>query len=189
MEPQRETMTDSLAAIIQIIHLGYQSGTLTVERGEGNQRQEGMIVFANGRVIEARVGQYSGLAAFNFLNTWQTCRFSFVSGTQPPPQALSPGRNEAQSNSFRSASKPLEYNEQSSGNYNYVPTLLPARLPAGEAALQRPETFHMPRTHRRLLLLVNGQRNISELARILARPPEETQALLNDLERAGLIRQ
>jgi DNA-binding IclR family transcriptional regulator len=47
----------------------------------------------------------------------------------------------------------------------------------------------MPRTHRRLLLLVNGQRNISELTRILARPPEETQALLNDLERAGLIRQ
>ncbi|HEY4385795.1 MAG TPA: DUF4388 domain-containing protein [Ktedonobacteraceae bacterium] len=188
MEPQRETMTDSLAAIIQIIHLGYQSGTLTVERGEGNMLQEGMIVFANGRVVEARAGQYSGLAAFNFLNTWQTCRFSFVSGTQTGPQALSPGRNEV-SNSFRSASKPLEHNDQSSGYYNHVPALLPARLPAGEAALQRPETFHMPRTHRRLLLLVNGQRNISELTRILARPPEETQALLNDLERAGLIRQ
>lgn len=189
MDPQRETMTDSLAAIIQVIHLGYQSGTLTVERGEGNTVQVGYIVFANGRVVEARAGQYTGLAAFNFLNTWQSCRFSFASGSQTAPHALSPGHNELPTSNSRTASQPLEYYEpHSSGNYN-LPTLLPTRLPAGEAALQHPEAFQMPRTHRRLLLLVNGQRNTGELARLLLRSPEETQSLLLDLERAGLIQQ
>jgi Domain of unknown function (DUF4388) len=187
MDPQRETMTDSLAAIIQVIHLGYQSGTLTVERGEGNTVQVGYIVFANGRVVDARAGQYTGLAAFNFLNTWQSCRFSFANTSQTSPHALSPGRNELPTS--RSASQPLEYYEQhSSGNYN-LPVLLPARLPTGEAALQNPEAFQIPRTHRRLLLLVNGQRSLGELARLLGRTPDETQNLLADLERAGFIQQ
>ncbi len=192
MESPRETMTDSLAAIIQIIHLGYQSGTLTVERGEGRTLEEGIIVFASGRVVEARLGQYRGMAAFNVLNSWQACRFSFVNGTQVTPQQgftpLPPGRGKAPT---QQTTSPLQSNTQSGNIYKQAlsPAILPVRLPSGEAALQHPETMQIPRTHRRLLLLINGQRNVSELARLLVRSPEETQVLLHDLEFAGLIQQ
>jgi predicted transcriptional regulator len=40
-----------------------------------------------------------------------------------------------------------------------------------------------------LLLLVNGQRSTNELARLMGRSLAEVETLLNDLERAGLIRQ
>src|SRR6266576_3858290 len=79
MQPQREAITDSLADVIHIIHLGGKSGILTVERGEGRTIEEGCIAFIDGRVVKAIVGQQSGLAAFIYLNSWQMCRFSFVS--------------------------------------------------------------------------------------------------------------
>src|SRR5579884_2665712 len=107
MQPQRETMTDNLADIIHIIHIGCKSGTLTVERGEGKTLEEGFILFSEGRAIEAKVGQQNGMAAFNYLNSWQTCRFSFISQqnqintpSRPTTQPLSP-----QPGNFSSASR------------------------------------------------------------------------------------
>jgi hypothetical protein len=78
MQSQRETMTDSLADIINIIHLGGKSGILTVERGEAATLEEGTIVFVDGRAIEAKAGRQNALNAFRYLNTWKTCRFYFI---------------------------------------------------------------------------------------------------------------
>ena len=69
MQPQRETLTDSLANIIQILQLGYRSGTLTVERNVGQAIEEGYIVFVNGRAVDAHVNAYSGMTAFSYLQT------------------------------------------------------------------------------------------------------------------------
>ena len=66
---------------------------------------------------------------------------------------------------------------------------LPLRLPRGEEALQYPENIPLPRIHRRLLLLIDGRRSVSELARLMTRDANEVHKLLNDLERAGLIQQ
>ncbi len=63
------------------------------------------------------------------------------------------------------------------------------RLPLGEVALQHPENAQLPRTHRRLLLLIDGKRAKTELARLLVRNLDELQTMLDDLERAGLIQQ
>jgi Domain of unknown function (DUF4388) len=195
MQPPRETVTDSLAAIIQIIHLGYQSGTLTVERGEGKTFEEGMLVFTNGRVSEARVGQFVGLPAFNTLTTWQACRFSFQNTPHTPPQGLPP------LSSYERATPASKNGQQdttplASFDHQYKQALpatslsvFPVRRPFGDAALQHADNASLPRMHRRLLLLINGQRNANELARLLGRSPEETHTLLNELEHAGLIQQ
>jgi predicted transcriptional regulator len=45
------------------------------------------------------------------------------------------------------------------------------------------------RLHLRLFLLVDGQRSVVELARLIGKKPEEVQKLLNDLEAIGIIRQ
>jgi predicted transcriptional regulator len=59
----------------------------------------------------------------------------------------------------------------------------------GEATLQHPESTQLSRVHRRLLLLINGQRSIRELARLNVLSYKEVRSLLNDLEYAGFIKQ
>jgi hypothetical protein len=195
-------MTDNLADIIHIIHIGCKSGTLTVERGEGNTLEEGFILFFEGRAVEAKVGQQNGLAAFNYLNKWQTCRFAFVSQTgqnsspsRPTTQPLPPqsGISSTVSRQHSSAGTSGTSVNTDSLSYPYQVSArqssYPLRTPSGEVAVQHPESFQLPRFHRRLLLLINGQRSAQELARLMVRNLNEVQVLLNDLERSGLIQQ
>jgi Domain of unknown function (DUF4388) len=183
MLPQRETLTDSLTNIIQILQLGYRSGTLTVERNAGQTIEEGSIVFVNGRVVDAQTNQYSYLAAFNYLKTWGSCRFSFIdaSDTNANSPSGSPALNHARA-PFRSGFLVPAYGEAA-----YSP--FPRLSQAGKAAVSHLEAAPVQRTHRRLLLLINGQRNLTVLARLMARNPDEVQVLLDDLAQAGLIQQ
>lgn len=185
MQPQRETMTDSLADIIQLISFGNRNGTLTVERGEGRTLEEGFITFQDGRVVEARVGHYTGAAAFNYLNAWRTCRFSFVNSIPTANRSMQPVQQ--QRTDITSSSLTTKAITQQGRAVS--PSPYPARLQAGEEALRNQETLQLPRNHRRLLLLVNGQRSISELARLIMRNADEVQSMLNDLERSGFIQQ
>lgn len=193
MQPQRETQTDSLADIIQILQLGYRSGTLTVERGENGAMEEGYLVFVNGKVVDARAGQYIGIAAFNYLKSWKSCRFSLSeSSTEPlapasPQQTYSPGNPPPGGVPPGRTTTPLP--PSLPANFVGPGARGPLRLQAGEFALQHPDSSHLQRTHRRLLLLINGQRRLDELARLMARSPDEVRILLNELEQAGLIRQ
>lgn len=204
MQPQRETMTDSLADIIHIIRLGGKSGTLTVERGEAKTLEEGFIAFADGRILEVKAGQSSGQQAFNYLNTWTACRFSFIDYATPDvPMSYQPvsfprsGEKFLQKDGSMSAMErmttaPLaqQNNDMYRGNEGSVAAFsLPSRSRAGDVALQQPERVHLSRLQKRLLLLINGQRNLNELARLIIRSPEETQQLLRELERSGFVQQ
>ena len=203
MQPQRQTMTDNLADIIHIIHLGQRSGTLTVERGEDRNVEEGLITFIHGRVVEAKAGQQSGAAAFNYLNTWRKCRFAFVNhlnemSTSPAPSSHLPYPKSSNTAKNTSTAHPphsrpttpaaLIGPPQQNGRSPF-PAPGPLRLPAGDVALQHPENTQLPRTHRRLLLLLDGKRTKGELARLLVRNLDELQTMLDDLERMGLIQQ
>ncbi len=207
MQPQRETMTDSLADIINIIHLGGKSGILTVERGEPITVEEGRIVFVDGRVTEANVGQQQGLIAFNHLNIWRKCRFSFIdhdmrdvstlsqvarnSLVQANVPPITPATPPVASVSYGATPIPPRRN---SGDLDYAAgpveyAMGPVRLQAGEVALRYPERVQISRLQRRLLLLINGQRGLSELARLMVKSLDEIRMLLDDLERAGFIQQ
>lgn len=185
MQPQRETLTDSLVSIIQILHLGHRSGTLTVERNAGQVLEEGYIVFVNGRVVDANANQYNGWDAFNYLQTWGSCRFSFINvgDTDAVP---APGSSSLNHTPTPRSTNPLANADAYS---TMVPSPFPRRSQAGDAALSHPEATRLQRTHRRLLLLINGQRNPDELARLIARNFDEVQILLNELEQAGFIHQ
>ncbi len=194
MQPQRRAMTDCLADLIHIIRMGEKSGVLSVERGEGRSLEEGLIIFVRGQVVEARVNQRSGLAAFTYLNAWQVCHFSFIAQAA---NALSPVNGGFADNTSIADSPYFDtvtQVSQANGLHEYrdIPAaqfIIPFRLLAGEEMLQHPENNgRLPRVHRRLLLLINGQRSVSQLARLMARNIDELQELLNDLERSGLIR-
>lgn len=199
MQPQRETTTDSLASIMQILQLGFRTGTLTVERSTGDGIEEGFVVFNNGQVVSARAHRYIGVSAFNYLRNWGTCRFSFLEGVttgplpaetfaSPPYQKDSGSLTSPPSQRFTAQSGPLESSSASYGERSTGP-LVPTRSAAGEAALYNQGAMQLSRQQRRLLLLINGQRGPDELARLMARTVDEIRLLLGELEQAGFILQ
>src|SRR2546421_7427569 len=79
MAQQKETITNSLADVIQVIQLGRKSGVLTVARGEGETFEEGLITFVNGQAVAAQTTGFNGQNALHWLCRWGNCRFSFFS--------------------------------------------------------------------------------------------------------------
>ena len=203
MPHQRETATDRLSNVIQVIQLGRKSGSLTAERGEGVAFEEGMITFVKGQATEAIVGKYTGVAAFKWLNTWGSCRFAFT--PTATAEMTSPLRNDTASKVSDTttrilALKPTIRSQAGASKYgNNGGDFPPARLETWtnapnrtrhiEEALHLIEQMGLSRAHRRLFLLIDGNRSTSELVRLLGRAQDEVQRLLNDLEHAGVIQQ
>ncbi|GER82949.1 MAG: DUF4388 domain-containing protein [Thermogemmatispora sp.] len=89
MPQQRQTVTNRLADVIEVVQLGRKTGLLTVERGEGTALEEGAITFVNGQPVQARLGPHSGAEALRRLKLWGPCRFAFVPFS-PPSSPLPP---------------------------------------------------------------------------------------------------
>lgn len=74
----------------------------------------------------------------------------------------------------------------------FVPTpqsMIPQRTQHNDTGIQVLNQKRFSRLHLHLFLLIDGQRNIIELARLVGKRPEEVQKLLVDLETIGIIRQ
>ena len=199
MSQERETATDRLVSIIQLIQMGRRTGTLTVRRGEGLTQEEGTITFSKGQVTQTSAGRRTGSEALNWLTTWGSCRFTFVSSdpvenTSPLPvinrtgatalptsqPLLAPGRQ----------TEPLPTGEttrmRTGGLQNLTPAV-PSRTRQVDSALRMIDNMGLSRAHRRLFLLVDGQRSTEELVRLMGRHPAEVYGLLHDLEQATVI--
>ncbi|WP_161981824.1 DUF4388 domain-containing protein [Dictyobacter alpinus] len=192
---QRDTTADQLIKVIQVLQLGRKTGILTVERGEGSTFEEGMLVFADGLIIGAKIGYRNGMDACNLLYTWTQCRFAFIpqSPTQdtpssrsyphksdldvpPPPDTrptvLTPSPNQKQERTPRMPTHT---------EVPYQKKLLPGR------SVQLIETARLSRAHKHLFMLVNGERTLTDLARLTGRQVQEVATQLNDLEKIGVI--
>ena len=202
MSQRRGITTDQFINILQVIQLGRKTGHLMVERGEGMQREEGEILFDCGHVVNAYSGQLTGEAALTRLKTWGVCRFIFMNTlserkTGPLPEIRSlpstatdyflsqdsnpqlrlstPGSH--QSSEWRAMTGPLPP----------IAARGPYRLYHTEEGVQLIIQANLSRLHRHLFLLLDGQRTLTELARLLGRRPEDVQQLLLDLEWIGVI--
>lgn len=185
--PQPATSTDRLANVIQVIQLGRKTGTLTAERDSSSGLEHGIIFFVNGQVARASVHQLEGTAAFNRLNTWSACRFTFTPSTSPATTVKLPTVPSGH------ADQGMSGNAASPGTgASHAPNVPDAHVPFQhrtlDEALQIIERANLSRAHRRLYLLIDGHRSSSELARLIGRSLSEIDALLQDLERAGVIR-
>lgn len=226
MSQQRETATDRLVSIIQLIQLGRRTGLLTAKRGDGITLEEGTIVFTKGQVTQAAVGRRNGSEALNWLTTWGNCRFTFVAadpaesdmplmplssrlpenggnGTDPRLRQQRPLPNRQSgplpANGSGRQSGPLPANSTGSigsnnGASRFTTPIPPAAQPGPpirtrqlDSALKVIENMGLSRAHRRLLLLIDGQRTAIELVRLMGRDENEVYSLLRDLEQATVI--
>src|SRR5437879_124047 len=78
MTEQRVTASNQFSVVIDALQLGRKTGVLSVERGDGGTLEEGIILFANGELVDATLGSHQGREAVARLFSWQACRFSFV---------------------------------------------------------------------------------------------------------------
>jgi len=197
------TITNSLANVIQVIQLGRQSGMLTVERGEGMAFEEGVITFVNGQAVDALAEPASGQDALRWLGSWGTCRYEFIPTptskmSSIPASVRTPAFDRGMADTGthpRIPTSPLRESaarRQASNGRMPAISLMPASVvphPAKslEESLRRVEQLGFSRHHRRLLLLVDGQRSIAEMVRLIGHAQYEVQKLLVDLEQAGII--
>lgn len=186
----RETATDRLADVIQVLQFGRKTGILSVERGRDGTFEEGTITFVHGQITQANVGSQQGMEALNWLSTWRQCLFTFITppaeNTAPlqdsfaPVTPATPSTNGV-SNRTGAVTEPLNRNAAKSG--------VPRRTKSVDEALLVLGYNGLSRMHRRLLLLIDGQRSPADLVRLTGRRIEEITEQLNDLERVGVIHQ
>lgn len=192
MAQQREATTDRLVGIIANIKMERKSGRLQVRRGEGLTSEEGVLTFMQGQITQANVGRRNGAEALNWLSTWAQARYTFLSlvadgevsasFTSPPPSssgriATSPGLLIAQVNTDS-----LELEHSAPPRYE-----LPHACVDLNEATTRIERAGLPRAHRRLYLLIDGHRSISDLIPLTGKKVEEVRCMLHDLEWLGII--
>ena len=204
MSQNRETATDRLVSIIQLIQLGRRTGTLTARRSEGTTQEQGSLTFLRGQVTQASVGRRSGADALNTLSTWGNCRFIFISSEEASNMPYSPlttsslergGNTGPRPRQTPLSPFPVKATELPAGNekkplkeYASVVPGVPLHIRPLDAALRVIENLGLSRTHRRLLLLIDGQRSMADMGRLMGKNERDIAQFLRDLEQADVIR-
>ncbi len=193
MTQRSMTATNRISTVIDVLQLGKKTGTLIVERGTGETFEEGTMVFVHGQVVQAAVGGYKGRDAATRLLSWQACRFAFTSNQPdrarevPQTPSTQANVNEPTRNSYDQWQGNLQDYSGIQDEMSLRP-LLSLYKEALDPILSTLEQRGFTRIHRRLLLLIDGKRSIRELAMLIGRTPNETMALLTELQQAGFIR-
>jgi hypothetical protein len=216
MSQSQEVAVERLITVIQRLQRGRMTGTLTVRRGDGITAEEGSVDFSRGQITQARVSRRNGSEALSWLSTWSNCYCSFESATRadvdmflrllfPPSDAGSLSTTQQSSTSqleptarqtdaLRHQTGPMspttprtllpsEHSFSQTSLAHFIPQ---AHYPMSEA-LRLLENQKLTRTHRHLLLLIDGRRSIAELIRVMNRSDSEVIHLLRDLENASII--
>jgi hypothetical protein len=193
MSQSRGITTDHLYNVIQVLQMGRKTGKLIAERDNGPTQERGEILFEMGHITQAYCGHLEGQAALNWLNTWGTSRFTFVSygsqritGSHPSLQQL-PASPSTPMNTNSSIFHHPTGNYAAAGQYGVGNQRPPQRNRPVEEALLLLDHHRLSRAHRRLLLLIDGQRTRIELTRLMGRSQDEVHALLQDLQRIHVI--
>lgn len=201
MPRERETRTDRLTSIIQVLQLGRKTGLLTIERGEGETFEEGTITFVDGQITQAHTGYLAGQEAFDWLSAWGPCLFAFINtpedysvysqepenrpiDTQPrlSTQSLALERH----NGLHVMRNSAHHERKLPSNSTRI-TTIPPRIERIEASLRKIEVMGLSRAHRQVFLLVDGRRTSGDIARLTQRGPREVYTLLLDLKGIGVI--
>jgi hypothetical protein len=196
MKQRDMTTTNHVSTVIDVLQLGKKTGHLLVEREADGTHEEGTLVFMHGQVVQASIGIYKGKDAMTRLLAWQACRFAFTPTSadriqeQPPLLEIHPNRKKSIENShklFYGDVKSLANSSNTEDQLNLRP-LLNVYKEALDEIFPSLEQNGFSRLHRRLFLLIDGRRSLRDLAMLLGRTPNETIALLTELEEAGFIK-
>jgi hypothetical protein len=195
---QQQEVVSRLVDIIQKLQSRYETGQLTAKPGNGSTMEEGVIVFVRGKITEVRLGRRSGAEALNKLSNWENCVCWFAKSTT---SSNTPSSHIISEEKLINTHAPLPiFNSTSLPQTDPIgrairtdrlntPSTPGIPYPTGQpqVALRRLEQLGFSRTHRRLLLLIDGRRSIPDLVRLMGRDEEEVRTLLQNLVQATVI--
>jgi hypothetical protein len=181
----RGTATDKLSDVIQMLQMARKSGTLLVNRDALDHTiEQGVIILQNGQIIDASLGPYRGPEALQRLQAWQLCYFVFQAPTQTNSPPLPPVQMSPVNRNSLAGFAPIGKPATGPLGARHVPQ----RTRAVNEILPHFNRLGLTRLHRQLFLLIDGQRSVPELIILIGHRTDEVDTLLDDLERAGLIR-
>jgi hypothetical protein len=200
---QPQGIADRLANTIQKLQSQRETGQLVVKHGKGSMAEEGVIIFNNGRVTEARLGSRRGSEVFNRMSRWENCAWTFVRPMDTPPASYP----YASSNSDprlptvtpnMPLSIPVDPLVQQTGPTEKIVRVEHSDIPPASSEAPHPtcqyqtglqviDQMGLSRTHRRLFLLIDGRRSIPDLIRLMGKGKDEVDRLLQDLEQIAII--
>lgn len=179
----RGTATDKLADVIQMLVMLQKTGILTMQREiSANTLEEASLSIRDGQIVDAIVGNVRGTDALKKITTWTKCYFIFqaeASTKQTSP--LSPSTVPFEQIPGIPAQVPSLYPTTAS-------SIIPRRTEQFLHELPDFESLGLSRAHRQLFLLIDGQRPVEHLAKLLGHPRQEILHLLADMERLELLR-
>lgn len=192
MSQQQERITDSLTSVIQIIQTGHGTGELRVWRESGPNAEVGSFVFINGRIVAAHVGLMQGVEAFNTLKTWGRAMFIFTPGTPPPLQQNSPVLEPQEKKPSTTRPLPTTDPQTPVSEPPQKSTVHLTAVPRATMSIVKAvgiiEKMGLARTYRQLILFIDGQRPVSELALAMNCTPQDMWQMLQELEKLTIIR-
>jgi Domain of unknown function (DUF4388) len=181
----QNVVVDQLVKIIQALQVGRTTGTLVATRGDGASYEVGTLVFVQGRVVQAKVGRKQDREALNWLSTWGRCRYTFVHSVSSESKMSEEISREIQGR----VTGPLR--EKTTGPIQHaagsINEMVPYRSKPLEYGLQVIEEKGLSRAYKHLFLLVDGQREIIELMRLLKLNEFEVLEMLYGLQDVGII--
>src|SRR5215472_483659 len=187
----QSVVADQLVKIIQALQVGRTTGTLVATRGEGPSYEVGTLIIVQGRVVQAKVGRKQDREALNWLSTWGRCKYTFVQSVSSESTMLEESKEvqmkvtgplpEKTTGPIRDAIRP---GQETSGP---ISETVPYRSKPLDYGLRVIDDKGLSRAHRRLFLLVDGQREIAEFMRLLKLNEFEVLEMLYDLQDVGII--
>ena len=181
---------DQLGKIIEAIQIGRTTGSLIATRGEGPSYEVGTLVFLKGKVVRGKVGRREDREAFNWLSTWGKCRYTLVlSITSETANESLLGGDPSQFIAAMDEGRGTGTNAGTRESKTNVPLPwgVPYRSKPLEYGLEQIEEKGLSRIHRHVFLLLNGERGIEDIKRLLKVDEYELQALIYDLQQMGIV--
>jgi hypothetical protein len=180
----QNVVVDQLVKIIQALQVGRTTGTLVATRGEGPSYEVGTLIFVQGRVVQAKVGRRQDREALNWLSTWGRCKYTFVQSVSSASGTFEESKEVQSKTTGPLREKTTGPIPESTGP---ISNAVPYRSKALDYGLHAIDGKGLSRVHRRLFLLVDGQREITEFMRLLKLNEFEVLEILYDLQDAGIV--
>ncbi|HEY0753425.1 MAG TPA: DUF4388 domain-containing protein [Ktedonobacteraceae bacterium] len=206
MTKGRDIAAENLGDLLEVARVQQRHGMLRAEYAQEGYLEEGEIYLFAGQPVYARAGRLIGIEALNYLLSWRNIRFAFVTDVPRPPtnifSSLRYGSTTAPLGSRTQSLSPLQLpitgglRWQAREQRNMANSSVPPQESTSGIEILVPvkvgperDIFSLGLTRRQRLIyfLIDGQRNVGDLARTTNKTVLETEVIINELQDQGLI--
>ena len=204
MTKGRDIAAESIGNLLDVARTHQRNGMLRVEYSQGGRLEEGEIYLSAGEPIYARTGRLVGADALNYLLAWRNIRFAFVTNLPRPMANVFPSWSRP--NNVTTPLSPhtpwqlpitdgLRWNPQEQQRAPEPPVAAErTSTPGIENAVPAkvgPErdifSLGLTRRQRLIYFMIDGQRNVGEIANTTNKTLVEVEIVLNELQEQNLI--